>query len=61
MEYALTGHTAAVNVVRWGGVGKGVLYTAGSDRIIRVWDADGVRWSSTLSNVEGVSDQEWLS
>ncbi|KAG8922401.1 hypothetical protein FRC02_011893 [Tulasnella sp. 418] len=40
-EYTLGGHTAAVNVVRWGGVGNGVLYTAGSDRCIRVWDADG--------------------
>ncbi len=55
-EYALGGHTASVNVVRWGGGGlngKGVLYTASSDRTVRVWDANGVRvyflMSSSLS------------
>lgn len=45
-EYVLGGHTASVNVVRWGGggaSGKGILYTAGSDRCVRIWDADGVR------------------
>ena len=45
MEYALGGHTASVNVVKWGGGdkgGKGVLYTASSDRTVRVWDAQGV-------------------
>ena len=44
-EYTLGGHTASVNVVRWGGGGvngKGVLYTASSDRTVRVWDANGV-------------------
>lgn len=44
-EYTLGGHTASVNVVRWGGgglTGKGVLYTASSDRSVRVWDANGV-------------------
>ncbi|OBZ73987.1 Ribosome assembly protein 4 [Grifola frondosa] len=43
-EYTLGGHTASVNVVRWGGGGlngKGVLYTASSDRTVRVWDANG--------------------
>ncbi|KAG8982746.1 hypothetical protein FRB90_006576 [Tulasnella sp. 427] len=50
MEYSLSGHTAAVNVVRWGGIGKGVLYTAGSDRIIRVWDADGGKLLYTLKD-----------
>ncbi|KIJ55557.1 hypothetical protein M422DRAFT_199825 [Sphaerobolus stellatus SS14] len=43
-EYTLGGHTASVNVVKWGGgglKGNGVLYTAGSDRTVRVWDANG--------------------
>ncbi|KAH7094047.1 WD-repeat protein [Auriculariales sp. MPI-PUGE-AT-0066] len=30
--YTLGGHTATVNVVRWGGARNGVLYTASSDR-----------------------------
>lgn len=45
VEYTLGGHTASVNVVKWGGGGaggKGVLYTASSDRTVRVWDASGV-------------------
>ncbi|KAG1877618.1 quinon protein alcohol dehydrogenase-like superfamily [Suillus subalutaceus] len=44
LEYALGGHTASVNVVKWGGGGlngHGVLYTASSDRTVRVWDARG--------------------
>ena len=44
-EYTLGGHTASVNVVKWGGggpKGRGVLYTASSDRTVRVWDANGV-------------------
>jgi ribosome assembly protein 4 len=45
LEYALGGHTASVNVVKWGGGGlngHGVLYTASSDRTVRVWDARSV-------------------
>ncbi|KAF8586452.1 WD40 repeat-like protein [Ramaria rubella] len=60
-EYTLGGHTASVNVVKWGGggaKGKGVLYTASSDRSVRVWDADGrllhtlkehAHWVTTLA------------
>ncbi|KAG8997594.1 hypothetical protein FRB94_003321 [Tulasnella sp. JGI-2019a] len=49
-EYVLGGHTASVNVVRWGGAERGVLYTAGSDRCIRVWDADGGKLLYTLKD-----------
>ncbi|KAK0245347.1 WD40 repeat-like protein [Armillaria nabsnona] len=58
VEYTLGGHTASVNVVKWGGVGKGVLYTASSDRTVRVWDANGrplhtlkdhAHWVTTLA------------
>ncbi|KAF8316156.1 WD-repeat protein [Clavulina sp. PMI_390] len=42
-QYILGGHTASVNVVRWGGAGpgkSGVLYTASSDRSVKIWNAD---------------------
>lgn len=43
-EYTLGGHTACVNAVRWGGgLSSGVLYTASSDRTVRMWDAEKVR------------------
>ncbi|KAJ1573633.1 hypothetical protein NDA12_002474 [Ustilago hordei] len=38
-EYILGGHTASVNCVRWGG--EGAIYTASSDRTVKVWSADG--------------------
>jgi len=52
-EYVLGGHTASVNVVKWGGgglLGRGILYTAGSDRCVRVWDADGGRLLHVLKD-----------
>ncbi|KAK7044651.1 WD40 repeat-like protein [Favolaschia claudopus] len=50
VEYTLGGHTASVNVVKWGGVGTGVLYTASSDRTVRVWDAEAGRPLHTLKD-----------
>ncbi|VDC03307.1 unnamed protein product [Peniophora sp. CBMAI 1063] len=53
VEYTLGGHTASVNVVRWGGGGlngKGVLYTASSDRTVRVWDANSGRQLHALQD-----------
>ncbi|KAF9071677.1 WD40-repeat-containing domain protein [Rhodocollybia butyracea] len=57
VEYTLGGHTASVNVVKWGGGGtggfglkKGVLYTASSDRTVRVWDADNGRQLHVLKD-----------
>ncbi|KAN0121119.1 WD40-repeat-containing domain protein [Russula decolorans] len=53
LEYTLGGHTASVNVVRWGGGGlngKGVLYTASSDRTVRIWDAKGGKPLHTLKD-----------
>jgi ribosome assembly protein 4 len=50
LAYALGGHSASVNVVRWGGAGAGVLYTASSDRTVRVWDAEQGRLLHTLKD-----------
>ncbi|KAF8954203.1 ribosome assembly protein [Flammula alnicola] len=49
-EYTLGGHSASVNLVKWGGGGgkKGVLYTASSDRTVRIWDAEAGRPLHTL-------------
>lgn len=49
-EYTLGGHSAAVNVVKWGGAGgkNGVLYTASTDRTVRIWDAATGRPLHTL-------------
>ncbi|KIK02382.1 hypothetical protein K443DRAFT_6159 [Laccaria amethystina LaAM-08-1] len=56
-EFTLGGHTASVNVVKWGGAD--VLYTASSDRTVRVWDTkqgrplhtlkDHAHWVTTLT------------
>ncbi|QRW19386.1 ribosome assembly protein 4 [Rhizoctonia solani] len=51
LEYTIGGHTASVNVVRWGGgSGKGALYTASSDRTVKVWDPNGGRLLHTLKD-----------
>lgn len=52
VEYTLGGHTASVNVVKWGGSGGvcGVLYTASSDRTVRIWDAEKGRPLHTLKD-----------
>ncbi|KAK0548871.1 ribosome assembly [Tilletia horrida] len=55
-EAVLGGHTASVNVVRWGG--EGLIYSASSDRSVRVWTAEGktvrilqehAHWVNTLA------------
>ena len=40
LEFTLGSHTASVNVVRWGG--EGVIYTASSDRTVKLWDGKDV-------------------
>lgn len=40
LDFTLGGHTASVNVVRWGG--EGVIYTASSDRTVKLWDGKDV-------------------
>ncbi|GAA5940420.1 hypothetical protein JCM3775_005085 [Rhodotorula graminis] len=47
MDFALGGHTASVNVVRWGG--EGVIYTASSDRTVKLWDGKAGKLIRTLS------------
>lgn len=46
LAFTLGGHAASVNSVKWGGGGKGgkgLIFTASSDRTVRVWDPKDVR------------------
>ncbi|KAK4686004.1 ribosome assembly protein 4, partial [Tremellales sp. Uapishka_1] len=47
LEFVLTGHSASVNVVRWGG--EGVIYTGSSDRTVKVWSGVDGKLIRTLS------------
>ncbi|MBW0491970.1 hypothetical protein O181_031685 [Austropuccinia psidii MF-1] len=47
LHFALGGHTATVNVVRWSG--QNVLYTASSDRTVKCWDAKDGKLIRTLN------------
>jgi ribosome assembly protein 4 len=58
-EYTLGGHTASVNVVKWGG--EGLLYTASSDRTVRVWSAEDVRGPWTFQKTRSLADKLLLS
>lgn len=40
LEFTLGSHTASVNCVRWGG--EGVIYTASSDRTVKLWSGKDV-------------------
>lgn len=40
LEFSLGGHSASVNVVRWGG--EGLIYTGSSDRTVKVWSGKDV-------------------
>lgn len=46
-EFTLAGHTASVNVVKWGG--EGLIYTGSSDRTIKIWDSMTGKLVRTLS------------
>lgn len=46
-EFTLAGHTASVNVVKWGG--EGLIYTGSSDRTIKIWDSKTGKLVRTLS------------
>ena len=48
LHFALGGHTASVNAVRWGG--DGALYTASSDRTVKVWNDQDGRLIRTLND-----------
>lgn len=49
LDFSLGGHTASVNVVRWGG--EGVIYTASSDRTVKLWDGKDVSRRRALDHV----------
>ncbi|EFP81788.2 hypothetical protein PGT21_014083 [Puccinia graminis f. sp. tritici] len=46
-QFALGGHTASVNAVRWSG--QGILFTASSDRTVKCWDAKDGKLIRTLN------------
>ncbi|WFD41842.1 ribosome assembly [Malassezia psittaci] len=48
VDFVLGGHTASVNMVRWGG--EGAIYTASSDRTVRVWNDQDGRLIRTLND-----------
>lgn len=47
VEFILTGHTASVNVVKWGG--EGLIYTGSSDRTIKIWSGVDGKLVRTLN------------
>lgn len=48
LAFTLGSHTASVNVVRWGG--EGVIYTASSDRTVKLWDGKDGKLIRTLND-----------
>lgn len=46
IDFALGGHTASVNSVKWGG--DGIIYTASSDRTVKLWNSDTGRMIRSL-------------
>jgi len=47
LVFALGGHTASVNAVKWGG--DGVIYTASSDRTVKLWNSETGKIIRSLS------------
>jgi len=48
LQFALGGHTASVNVVKWSG--SSFIYTGSSDRTVRVWDSSNGKCLYTLKD-----------
>lgn len=46
IDFALGGHTASVNAVKWGG--DGIIYTASSDRTVKLWNSDSGKMIRSL-------------